>query len=78
VLQSYVGDYEFPGGPVVNVRLKDGKLIAGVSGDNVELLPEAPDSFFDLEGNAPPVKFVRQADGSVDLVARGATAKRKK
>ncbi|HUP03035.1 MAG TPA: serine hydrolase, partial [Bryobacteraceae bacterium] len=78
VLQSYVGDYELPGGPVVNVRLKDDKLIAGVGGDNVELLPEAPDSFFDLAGSAPPVKFVKQADGSIDLVARGVTFKRKK
>jgi CubicO group peptidase (beta-lactamase class C family) len=78
VLQSYVGDYEFPGGPVVNVLLKDGKFMAGVGGDKVELLAEAPDSFFDLAGNAPPVKFVKQADGSVALEAAGGTARRKK
>ncbi len=78
VLQAYVGDYQFPGGPTVNVRLKEGRLIAGVGGDNVDLVADSADSFFDMDGTAPDVKFVKQADGSFDLNAAGGTAKRKK
>jgi len=77
-LQSYVGDYEFPGGPVVRIRLKDGHLTSGIGGGNVVMLAEAPDSFFDMDGNVPPTKFVKKSDGSIELAAGGGTAKRKR
>jgi CubicO group peptidase (beta-lactamase class C family) len=78
VLASYVGDYEFPGGPVVHIRLTNGKLFSGVGGGMAELSAEAPDSFFDMDDHAPPTKFVKQADGSFELHADGGVAKRKK
>jgi len=77
VLASYVGDYQFPGGPLVNVRLKNGKLFSGVGGGMVELSAEALDSFFDMDGQAPPTTFVKRGDGSIELHADGGVAKRK-
>jgi CubicO group peptidase (beta-lactamase class C family) len=78
VLASYVGDYQFPGGPLVNVRVKDGKLIAGIGSDTVALSADAPDSFFDMDGGAPDLKFVKTVDGSIELHAGGGVAKPKK
>jgi hypothetical protein len=42
------------------------------------LLAEAPDSFFDMDGHAPPTKFVKAADGTMELHADGGVAKRTK
>jgi hypothetical protein len=42
------------------------------------LLAEAPDSFFDMDAHAPPTKFVKAADGAMELHADGGVAKRKK
>jgi hypothetical protein len=77
VLAPYVGDYQFPGGPLVNVQVKHGRLIAGVGSDVVELFAEALDSFFDMDGQSPPVMFVEKDDGSIALHADGGVASRK-
>jgi len=78
VLASYVGDYAFPGGPVVRIRVKDGQLTSAIGTGSVVLLAEAPDSFFDMDGHAPPTRFVKSADGTMELHADGGVAKRKK
>jgi CubicO group peptidase (beta-lactamase class C family) len=78
VLASYVGDYAFPGGPVVRIRVKDGQLTSAIGVGSVVLLAEAPDSFFDMDGHAPPAKFVKAADGTIELHADGEVAKGKK
>jgi CubicO group peptidase (beta-lactamase class C family) len=78
VLASYVGDYAFPGGQVVRIRVKDGQLTSAIGIGSVVLLAEAPDSFFDMDGHAPPTKFVKAADGTMELHADGGVAKRKK
>jgi CubicO group peptidase (beta-lactamase class C family) len=78
VLASYVGDYAFPGGPVVRIRVKDGQLTSAIGIGSAVLLAEAPDSFFDMDGHAPPTKFVKAADGTMELHADGGVAKRKK
>lgn len=77
VLASYVGDYAFPGGPVVQIRVKDGQLTSGVGFGTAVLLAEAPDSFFDMDGHAPSTRFVKAADGTMELHADGGVAKRK-
>src|ERR1035438_7595200 len=78
VLASYVGDYAFPGGPVVRIRVKDGQLTSAIGMGSIVLLAEAPDSFFDMDGHAPPTKFVKESDGTMELHAAGVVAKRKK
>jgi CubicO group peptidase (beta-lactamase class C family) len=78
VLTSYVGDYAFPGGPVVRISVKEGQLIAAIGFGSVVLLADAPDSFFDIDGHAPPAKFVKAADGTMELHANGGVAKQKK
>src|ERR1035441_1895142 len=78
VLASYVGDYAFPRGPVVRIRVKDGQLTSAIGIGSVVLLAEAPDSFFDMDGHAPATKFVKAADGTMELHADGGVAKRKK
>jgi CubicO group peptidase (beta-lactamase class C family) len=78
VLASYVGDYQFPQGPLVIVRVKDGKLTAAAGGDAITLTAETADSFFDVEGQSPDIHFVKNADGAFELHADGGVAKRKK
>ena len=78
VLASYVGDYAFPGGPVVQIRVKNGQLTSAVGGGSAVLLAEAPDSFFDMDGHVPPTRFTKAADGTTKLHADGGVAKRKK
>jgi CubicO group peptidase (beta-lactamase class C family) len=77
VLASYVGDYEFPGGPVVRIRVKEGQLTTSRGAGSSVLVAEAPDSFFDMEEHAPSTKFVKAADGTIELHADGGVAKRK-
>lgn len=77
ILASYVGDYAFPGGPVVRIRVKDGQLTSAIGIGGVVLLAEAPDSFFDMDAHVPPTKFVKAADGTMELHADGGVAKRK-
>ena len=78
VLASYVGDYAFPGGPVVRIRVKDGQLTSAIGVGSTVLLAEAPDAFFDMDGHVPPTKFVKAADGTMELHADGGVAKQKK
>ena len=78
VLASYVGDYAFPGGPVVQIRVKDGQLTSAVGGDSAVLLAETPDSFFAMDGHAPATRFTKAADGTMELHADGGVAKRRK
>lgn len=77
VLTSYVGDYAFPGGPVVQIRVKDGQLTSGINGDGAVMTAEAPDSFFDMDGHVPPTGFKKGPDGRMELHAGGGVAKRK-
>jgi len=77
VLASYIGDYAFPGGPVVRIRVKDGQLTSAIGFGSAVLLAEAPDSFFDMDGHVPPTKFVKAANGTMELHADGGVAKRK-
>ncbi|MGJ5816327.1 serine hydrolase [Paludibaculum fermentans] len=77
VLASYVGDYAFPGGPVVHIRVKDGRLTSGLGEVGVPLLADGPDSFFDMDGHVPPTRFRTGADGGMELLADGGVAKRK-
>ncbi|WP_321477754.1 serine hydrolase [uncultured Paludibaculum sp.] len=78
VLASYVGDYAFPGGPVVRIRVKDGQLTSGIGDGDAILEAEAPDSFFDMDGHVPPTRFKKAADGTMELHAGGGVAKRTK
>ncbi|MGC4049532.1 MAG: serine hydrolase [Paludibaculum sp.] len=78
VLASYAGDYAFPGGPVVQIRVKDGQLTSGINGDSAVMTAEAPDSFFDMEGHVPPTGFKKGPDGTMELHAGGGVAKRRK
>jgi hypothetical protein len=39
-------------------RVKDGQLTSAIGTGSVVLLAEAPDSFFDMDGHAPPTNFV--------------------
>ncbi|WP_228486754.1 serine hydrolase domain-containing protein [Paludibaculum fermentans] len=77
VLASYVGDYAFPGGPVVHIRVKDGRLTSGLGEVGVPLLADGPASFFDMDGHVPPTRFRKGADGGMELLADGGVAKRK-
>jgi CubicO group peptidase (beta-lactamase class C family) len=76
VLTSYAGKYQFPD-MLITVAVRDGRLYAdaGPRG-KVELLPESETSFFNPDGASPPIRFNRKADGSVEMTAGGATAKR--
>jgi len=76
-LASYVGDYAFPGGPVVRIRVKDGQLTSAIGIGGVPLAAEAPDSFFDMDGHVPPTRFVKAADGTIELHADGGVARKK-
>ena len=77
VLASYAGDYAFPGGPVVRIRVKDGQLTSAIGFGSVVLVAETPDSFFDMDGHVPSTRFVKAADGTMELHADGGVAKRK-
>lgn len=77
VLASYVGDYAFPGGPVVRIRVKDGQLTSGINGESAVLMAEAPDSFFDMDGHVPAMGFKKAPDGGMELHAGGRVAKRR-
>lgn len=78
LLQSYTGDYPFPRGAVVRIRVENGQLTAGIGNRSSVLLAEAPDSFFDMEGRVPPMRFVKAADGTMELHADGGVAKQRK
>jgi hypothetical protein len=77
VLQSYAGDYTFMGGPVVHIRVKDGRLTSTITtGDGVPMLAETPESFFDPDGTVPATRFVKTPEGAIELHAEGRTATR--
>lgn len=64
VLNDYVGRYEMAPGAYATISLEGGKLFGEVRGrEKTELLPEARDRFFMIEG--PTVEFVRSNQGSV-------------
>ncbi len=63
-LNDYVGRYQMAPGAYATISNEAGKLFAEVRGrQKTELMPEAHDRFFMLEG--PIVQFVRSEDGSV-------------
>src|ERR1035441_6301762 len=78
VLASYVGDYAFPGGPAVRIRVKDGQLTSAIGIGSVVLLAEAPDSFFDMEGHAPATNVGKAPTDTMERPADGGGANRKK
>ena len=76
VLRSYAGKYEFPD-TLITVTVQDERLYADAgSRGRVELLPESETLFFNPDGVVSPVRFSKKDDGSVEMTAGGATAKR--
>jgi hypothetical protein len=71
VLQVYTGQYQMAPGAFVTVTTDNGKLFAEVRDrGKTELLPDASDHFFMLNG--PQVLFVRSPQGSItELVFDG-------
>jgi hypothetical protein len=77
ILRSYAGKHQFPRGPLVDVTADQGRLYAQApDGQRRELLPESETLFFDPDGDAPDVRFLRRPDGSIELASGGSTAKR--
>ena len=76
VLQSYTGRYALSPGFKVTVTSEGGRLFATARGNKAELFPESPTAFFALEPDVPPIRFAKGVDGSVEMTAGGATAKR--
>ena len=76
-LQAYVGRYQIAPGAFVTVTADAGKLLAEVRDrGKTELLPDASDHFFMLDG--PQVLFVRAPEGPVtELVFDGSTHAKK-
>lgn len=71
ILKTYVGEYQFPSFAAV-VTLQNDKLSLAISGQGTwELLPEAEDRFFSLSPGIPPVRFVKDAAGTVTEVSAG-------
>ena len=77
ILQSYVGDYQFPDW-VAAVTLQNGKLTLSLKGQGTwELLPEAEDRFFSFGPGLPPIRFVKDSAGKViEISAGGLTGKK--
>jgi CubicO group peptidase (beta-lactamase class C family) len=77
ILQSYVGDYQFPDW-VVTVTMQNGKLSLALKGQGTwDLLPEAEDRFFSLGPGLPPIRFVKDSAGTViEIAAGGLTGKK--
>jgi CubicO group peptidase (beta-lactamase class C family) len=76
-LQSYAGKYKFPGGPLITVTVEQGRLYAQApDGSRRELLPESETLFFDPDGGAPDLRFLRKPDGSTELTSGAQTAQR--
>ena len=77
ILQSYVGEYQFPDWVAV-VTLEKGKLTLVVSGQGTfELLAEAEDRYFSMSPGIPPIRFVKDAAGKVvEIAAGGLTGKK--
>jgi len=77
ILQSYVGEYQFPDWVAV-VTLEKGKLSLVVSGQGTfELLAEAEDRYFSMSPGIPPIRFVKDAAGKVvEIAAGGLTGKK--
>ncbi|MBM3213606.1 serine hydrolase [Candidatus Poribacteria bacterium] len=72
---EYVGSYELPSTPIVEVAFEDGKLYAGVAGQpRSELLPSGPDRFFSTDASTP-IRFERDETGAVArlVIVQGAT-----
>ena len=77
ILQSYVGEYQFPDW-VAAVTLENGKLMLAISGQGTwELLPEAEDRYFSLRAGLPPIRFVKDSAGKVIEIAGGALTGKK-
>lgn len=78
-LASYAGTYEAPHNFVIKILLEDGKLYIQPAGfPRAELLPESEDTFFDPDGLAPDIHFVRTPDGNWELSGGGLKAQRRK
>ncbi len=77
ILRSYAGKYQLPRGPLVDVTADQGRLyVQAPDGQRRELLPESETLFFDPDGDAPDLRFLRKPDGSIELSSGGSTAKR--
>ena len=71
ILQSYVGEYQFPDWVAV-VSLQNGKLSLTISGQGTwELLPEAEDRYFSFGPGIPPLRFVKDSAGKVIEIVGG-------
>lgn len=77
ILQSYVGEYQFPDWVAV-VSLQNGQLSLTISGQGTwELWPEAEDRYFSLRAGIPPLRFVKDSAGKVIEIAGGALTGKK-
>ncbi len=77
-LRSYAGTYHLPNGPTLILTVEKGHLLLTLpQGDIVEVVPESPTSFFNMNDRLPPLRFARKDDDSVELTLGGMTAKRK-
>jgi CubicO group peptidase (beta-lactamase class C family) len=78
-LAMYAGTYEAPHSFIINVSLEGGKLyLQPVGYPKSELLPQSEDTFFDPDGAAPDVHFVRTPQGDWQLSGGGLNAKRRR
>lgn len=65
ILESYAGRYELAPGAVFDIRARDGKLFARLTGqDEYQVFPESPTDFFYKVVDAQ-IRFIKDADGKV-------------
>jgi poly(3-hydroxybutyrate) depolymerase len=63
ILATYIGQYQTDG-PMIEIHMSDGRLIATVGDDESELVPESESSFYSAKDNVY-IEFVRDAAGKV-------------
>lgn len=77
LLRRYVGRYVFPGeNREVLVTFENGKLFMETSGERTELVSLSPDKFVSLDFGGPLAQFFPAADGTMQMTAKGMTARR--
>ncbi len=75
-LRSFAGAYHFPNGPTLFLTVEKGRLLLTLpQGDIVEVFPESLTSFFNMNGDFPPLRFARKDDNAVELTVGGMTAR---
>jgi CubicO group peptidase (beta-lactamase class C family) len=78
-LAAYAGTYETPDKFVIKILFEDGKLYIQPTGyPRAELLPLSEDTFFDPDGAAPDLHFVRTPEGDWQVSGGGLSAKRRR